>query len=101
MPKSDFVFKMLGFANRARKITLGMQATLQGMRKKRVHVVLLASDLAGNSAEQIRKAGKGNALRTFSTKEELSRFFGRRDPGIIGILDREMARSIINELDRR
>lgn len=87
---------MLGFANRARKLTFGMSATVQALKKGKVQCVILAADLSENAERKIRKvipSGKAPVFK-FSQKSDLGQFFARNDIGIIGIADAGFAKSI-------
>ena len=95
MPDDEMVNKLLGFANRARRLTLGMHATLSGIQKKKICLVLLAKDLGKNSESKIiHETPNVVPVYRFSSKEQLSRLFGRKDIGIVGIADQSFATPI-------
>lgn len=96
MNELDRVLKILGFAQRARKLTLGMDATVQAIRKNKVRAVILAEDLAENARQKIAAAAKpANVPQyTFGSKSAFAGALGRRETGIIGIIDDAFAKSI-------
>ncbi len=95
MPDDEKINKLLGFANRARRLTLGMHATLSGIHKKKIYLVLMANDLGKNSESKIiNEIPNVVPVYKFSSKEQLSRLFGRKELGIVGVADQSFATSI-------
>ena len=96
MSEHDQVLKLLGFANRARKLTLGMTATCSALRKHRLHLLILATDLSRGSEATLRSEIGKTGIRTlqFGTKELFGSCLGRTGVGIIGVTDSEFAKGI-------
>lgn len=96
MTKSDEIFKLLGFAHRARKLTLGMTSTLRSLKKGRTQLLILAFDVSDNVQSKIRLAAKENrvAILTYGTKDAFGQLFGRNEVGIIGVDDAGFAGSL-------
>ncbi len=95
MNEFDRVLKILGFAQRARKLTLGMEATLQAIRKNKVRAVILAEDLSENARHKIAAAKPASVPQyVFGSKSAFAGALGRGETGIIGIMDDTFARSI-------
>ncbi len=92
----DKLFKMLGFANRAGKVTLGMTSTIGNLRKRKVQTLILATDLADNAEFTIKSNARNQNVPIFTccTKDEFGQLFGRNEIGIIGIIDANFAKSI-------
>lgn len=86
----------MGFAQRARKLTLGMDATLQAIRKNKLRAVILAEDLSENARHKIEAAAKPASVPRyiFGTKRAFASALGRGETGIIGIIDDTFAKSI-------
>lgn len=100
MQNDEQIFKMLGFANRARKLTFGMSATLQALKRGKIQYIIMASDVSDNAQRKISSAivrGK-TPIHKFSNKMKLGEFFGRTEIGILGIVDAGFAKSIKNIL---
>ena len=94
MPKDD-VIKILGFANRARKLTLGMTSTLRSYKMGKVSLVLLASDLSENASQKIKASLETKIpIMNYGTKDLFGQAFGRREVGIVGVTDPQFAKSI-------
>lgn len=90
------VYNLLGLAERARKLTHGMDATLQAIQRRRAHGVVLARDASENSKNKVRNAALAQnvAVVTFGDKVTFGRLLGRQPVGIIGILDAGFADTI-------
>lgn len=100
MVDDEKLFKLLGFAHRARKLTLGQTSTLRSLAKGRMKAIILASDVSENSESKIKSTAvhRKVAVLTGSTKAEFGRLFGRDEVGIIGILDASFAKSVTDIL---
>ncbi|MFQ5602671.1 MAG: L7Ae/L30e/S12e/Gadd45 family ribosomal protein [bacterium] len=96
MEKINRLTKILGFANRARKLTLGMSATQKGLQRGKIYLVILAEDLSPNAAMKIHELTEPLNIAVFpcSTKNELGKLFGRNEVGIVGVGDTQFAKSI-------
>jgi ribosomal protein L7Ae-like RNA K-turn-binding protein len=92
---------MLGFAQRARKLTLGMDATLQALRRNKAYAIIISEDLAENARKKITLAlEQGNVPHyVCGSKAAFARALARNEVGIIGILDDSFAKSISNILN--
>ena len=93
MAQTEKALRILGFAHRARKLSLGTSATLAGIKSRKVLSVVLASDLAENTRSKIEKAAKAQRIPIycFGTKAEFGHFFKCKDVGVIGVLDKSFA----------
>lgn len=91
----------MGFAAKARKIVNGYNTCVFTMEKRRVKLLIIASDLAENSKKKmISAAGKNNVeYRVFGDSEEMSRMTGTAGKGIFGITDENFANVILKEID--
>jgi len=95
MHGDDQLLKLLGFANRARKLTFGMHATVSAIRKKNMRLVLLAADLSENSKRKItNEIGTQTPILTVGSKDFFGRIAGRAELGIVGVVDSSFAKSI-------
>ncbi|MFQ6115239.1 MAG: L7Ae/L30e/S12e/Gadd45 family ribosomal protein [bacterium] len=96
MGKIEQAFNLLGFAQRAGKLTLGMTPTLNAIRKEETRTVVLATDISENSKSKIEETAKAHDIPVFmcGTKDEFGQIFGRNEIGIIGISDASFAIAI-------
>lgn len=95
MKRPDKILTILGFANRARKLTLGMSATQNALKKGQLKLIILAEDCARNARSKIEQANRHNIeIFSYSNKENLGAFFKRGELGIIGIQDQDFANSL-------
>lgn len=86
----------MGFAQRARKLTLGLSATLRVLSKGKAQVVILASDLAPNSKSEIAAAAQAAKVPVYviAEKNAFGKLFDRREVGIIGVVDANFAKAV-------
>lgn len=100
MPKTEQLFKLLGFAQRARKLTLGMSATTAALKKRHAKVVIIALDTSGKIGDKVDKLAKMTKTPVFhyGKKEGFGLLFGRRKVGIMSLTDSEFAKAIVNIL---
>lgn len=96
------IHSYLGFSKRSRQLLSGYNACIAGMEKGKVRLLILAGDLAENTKKKCSSAAArlGVPLRTYGTVEELSDMAGEADRGVYGITDRNLARAILEEIDR-
>lgn len=93
----------LGFAKKAGKLAVGTDTCIRLMEKRKIKLLIIASDLAVNSRKKILIKAENNKVpyRVFSTKEELSIITGERLSGVFGITDENFAASILGELAKK
>lgn len=91
----------LGFAAKAAKIVNGYNTCMFMMGKKKVRLVILASDLAENSVKKMISLCRQYQVpyRIFGTMDELSHMTGTAGKGIFAITDANFAEIIVKEID--
>lgn len=87
---------MLGLANRARKLALGMSAAIGSLKKKRCKLIILAHDIAANAERKITAEAldAGVDIVRSGNKDALGRAFGRKEVAIIAVEDAGFAQSL-------
>lgn len=90
------ILKLLGLANRAKKIISGEEFCLEAIRKNEIKYLFLASDAGVNTTKRITdKAKYYNVPLDISFKsEELSGAIGKNNRMVIGIKDVGFAKKI-------
>lgn len=90
------ILKLIGLANRAKKLISGEDFCLDAIRKNQVKYLFLASDAGINTTKRITdKATYYNVpLDTSFTSEELSGAIGKNNRKVIGIIDIGFAKKI-------
>lgn len=96
MSKTEQAHKVLGFAQRARKLLVGMNATESALQSGRARVVIVASDTSKNTETNVRELAAARNIPVFrcGTQDTLGQVLGRRQVGVIGIADANFAKSI-------
>lgn len=80
---------LLGFAAKAGKITYGSDGCFIGLQKKKIHLILMASDTSENTAEKIERACNKagvHCIKCFN-RETLSEAVGKYNKVVLGITD--------------
>ncbi|MFQ5651402.1 MAG: L7Ae/L30e/S12e/Gadd45 family ribosomal protein [bacterium] len=96
MKKLDQAKKLLGLANRARKVTLGMSGTSNSIKKGQCQLLILTMDISSNTRAKIAAAAEERKVRilTCGSKDEFGQIFGRAEVAIIGVEDAGFARAL-------
>jgi len=96
MVQAEKALRILGFAHRARKLSLGTSATLAGIMSRKVQSVVLALDLSENTRSKIEKAARLQRIPIycFGKKGEFGHFFKCKDVGVIGVLDKSFSQGV-------
>lgn len=92
----------LGFAKKSRGLISGYNSCMDGMMRRKVRLLILAEDLAENSAEKLSRLAnaQGVPVHIYGTKEMLSRVTGEIDRGIFGITNEHLAKAVLQEIER-
>ena len=84
----------LGLCYRARKISLGTDTVIDGMRTKKVSLVFLANDSSPGTIKKITDKAKFYNIevdQSFNTIE-LSKAVGKSNRKVLGVLDKGFAK---------
>ena len=97
------LLKMMGFARRAHKLSIGTTATIGALKKKQIFLVIVAEDLSDNAYRKIQQniQNKEVAVYRYGTKADWGRFFNRTELGVLGISDTNFSKPIKKILDNR
>lgn len=96
------IHSYLGFAKKSRNLISGYHSCYHGVIQGRIHLLILAYDLAENTKDKFLKlTSSGNiVVRIYGTKETLSDMSGEKDRGIFGITEKNLATAIVKEIDK-
>lgn len=90
--------KILGLANRARKLTVGTEFTIKGVRNGKVKLVILASDASSNTQKLVNdKCGTYKVEIVMGNSFEMSNAIGKNNIMVIGIIDKGFSDLILNQ----
>lgn len=92
--------KILGLARRARKIIIGTELTVKGIRSNRIKLVLLATDASSNTKKQIYDKSntyKVEVIESLSS-DELSLSIGKKNIKVLGIVDEGFSKLLLNQV---
>lgn len=91
----------LGFAKRSRSLIMGYNTCLLAMDKRKLKLLVLASDVSENTMKKLVKAAteRNVVYRIYGTCDDLSQACGTMGRGVFGITDRNFANVILKEID--
>src|SRR5580765_66223 len=90
------VERLFPFVVRSRKLLVGRESLARNRR--RLHSVLIATDISDNSKEQILREFADYPVLQKYTCADLEKFFGVRNAKVIGFETSSLARYIYGEL---
>ncbi|MGE9896416.1 DUF448 domain-containing protein [Anaerovoracaceae bacterium SGI.195] len=96
------VYKYLGFAARARKLSVGATAAEQSIKKSKAKLIIIGEEVGKNTRAKLKPLCDKNNLQlfTYGSCKMLSRATGREDKGIFAVEDENLAKAIIETIDK-
>jgi ribosomal protein L7Ae-like RNA K-turn-binding protein len=96
------IHSYLGFSKRSRSLISGYNSCIYGLERRKIRLLILTEDLAENTLDKFKRLAiaQGIPLRIYGTKDTISDMTGEDDRGIFGITDKNLARVILEEIDR-
>ena len=90
------VYGMLGISAKAGKIIAGTDVVIENMKKKKIHMVIVAEDASEKTKKEMMfKCNQYNVkVVFFGNIETNSKSIGKSNKAIIGIIDKGLADSI-------
>jgi len=92
---------MLGFASKAGQLVAGSAVVTAAIKKNRVYLVICASDLAVRTVKNFQSLCQLNQIKfySYSTRSEIGHWIGQPDRGVIGVVSKQFASTIISLLE--
>lgn len=102
MSRNNPVSGLLGIAMKAGKVVSGEEGTLKSIQGGKVRLTLIALDSSENTKKKFadKCQYRGVPYRTVMTKSELGNAIGKETRAVIGILDPNLAKRMIELIDR-
>ena len=97
MVKSTKIFSFVGLAFRAGKVAVGTAAVEEALHKKRAKLLILAEDISVRSEKHFKNLTETTGIQILrtGTKTSWGKLFGRRELGVLVILDVHFAKGIL------
>ena len=91
----------MGFAVKSRNLLMGFNTCVLAMNKRRIKLLIIATDISENSGKKILKEANKHQVpyRVYGTSDELSQMAGTGGRSIFGITDDNFAKVILKEID--
>lgn len=91
----------MGFARKSRNLIMGFNTCVLAMERKKVKLLILATDISENTGKKIEKEARKHQVtyRVYGTTDELSEMAGTGGRSIFGITDDNFANVILKEID--
>lgn len=95
------IYSWLGLAMRSGNLVSGDDTTLREVKKKRVKLVIIASDASKNTKKLFtdKCSFRSIAHYEFGEKNELGRAIGKSPRAVLGIVDENIAKQIKSLLE--
>lgn len=90
------ILGLMGLAARARKVCFGADSVETQIKKKKVHIMIVAKDASDRTKDKFKKIGQEYAIPIIieGEIEVLSKAIGKSNKAIIGIEDSNLASEI-------
>jgi ribosomal protein L7Ae-like RNA K-turn-binding protein len=88
------IITLLGFANKAGKLTIGKQAVLKALYNKRVYQIVLSNDVSLKTIKELQRLNAEWFQCAEKSKADLGAMAGRNELSIVAVSDQQFAKSI-------
>lgn len=94
--------RLISIGQRAGKLASGSFAVTSNLNKGRVKLLLIATDAAAQSVQELNglAKAKGVPVLTYGSKDDLGRLIGKSPRTALAITDEHMARGILEAFER-
>jgi ribosomal protein L7Ae-like RNA K-turn-binding protein len=98
---SNHVLSLLGLARRAGNIITGQTLCIEGVKSKKVSLLIIAGDLNETTRYKMSQLceTEGVEYRIFSNKADLSHAVGKENYGLFGVTNKKFSRAIIDKME--
>lgn len=95
--ENNKLLSLLGFAQKAGKLASGDETCELWLKKRKVKLILLASDAAENTLEKWQHVARNNnvPVHVFSDRDTLSHAIGKSNRTVLAVLDTGFARQMV------
>ncbi|NLA58945.1 MAG: 50S ribosomal protein L7ae [Firmicutes bacterium] len=95
------VLSLLGFAQASGNLVSGYNSCLVALRRRRIELVVLASDASPGTKATFEKAAKGVPVLYVGTKEQLGAAIGKPARAVLCVKDAGIAQAIMEAVNTR
>ena len=98
---NEKILGLLGLATRSGKIISGTDACLEYINKKKIKVLIVATDASDRTKKKFDEISKMNNIPIYQmfNIETLSKSIGKKNKAVIGIIDVNFSKEIIKRID--
>ncbi len=91
------IYNTLGLIYRARKMTIGTDITISELRKKKLFLIILATDASKLTKKKVYDKAKTYQVEVIETLSsgEISQAISKNDIKVIGITDKGFSQSLM------
>ena len=96
------IHSYLGFAKRSRNLMSGYNSCIYGIERRKIHLLVLTADLSENTKNKFQALAESCNVqfRIYGTMEAMQEMTGEIDRGVYGVTDKNLAKAILEEIDR-
>ena len=95
------IYMFLGLARRANALVLGEDGVKKDIKRRRIDLVIVASDVSANTRDSIVRTcdNYGVKIRFFGIKEEIGKCIGKGTVAIVGVKNKEFSKRLVEMID--
>ena len=93
--------KFLGLAFSAGAVVSGEEIVVQGIRSKKVYLVIIAEDISKNTYKKVTDKSKSYNVKCIqkATSEDIGHALGKSFRKVVGITDRNFAKALEKKIE--
>ena len=101
MTSNKKICGLLGLATRAGKTVFGTEACISGLEKKKIKLLIIASDSSNRTKDQFKKICVRLNVPIYENinMDEMSKAIGKDNKAVIGILDVNFSKEVLKIID--
>ena len=95
------VLTLIGFARKSGNIILGETLCVEGIKRGKISLMIIAEDLNESTKKKIIQLCESESVsyRVMMDKNELSKAVGKDNYGLFGISNKKFSRALIEKID--
>ena len=95
------VLSLLGLARKAGNLIVGETLCEEGVKSKKVSLLIIASDLNDSTQNRMIKLCEAESVKyiVFSNKEDLSKSTGKENYGLFGVTNKKFSRALLDKIN--
>lgn len=95
------IYTFLGLARRANVLVLGEEGVERYIKRKKIHLVIIAGDVSDNTRDGVLRMCKNYGVedRVFGVKEGIGKCIGKGVVAVVGVKNKGFAKKLVEMID--